>query len=135
MSMDDFRIPRQRRNPAEVEAQLRQAQAQVDSFIRRAWPLAIVAAIGIWVASGVYQIQPGEIGVVRHFGYEVSRSGPGLHYRLPWPIQRVDAVNVEAIRRAEIGFRTENGVPTRVATEAHMLTGDENIVDAQLIVQ
>ena len=135
MSMDDFRIPRQRRNPAEVEAQLRQAQAQVDSFLRRAWPLAIVAAIGIWVASGIYQIQPGEIGVVRHFGYEVSRSGPGLHYRLPWPIQRVDAVNVEAIRRAEIGFRTENGVPTRVATEAHMITGDENIVDAQLIVQ
>jgi membrane protease subunit HflK len=135
MSMDD-RIPSSRSpNQAEVEAQLRQAQAQVDSFIRRAWPLAIVAVVGIWLASGLYQVQPGEVGVVRHFGYEVSRSGPGLHYRLPWPIQQVDAVNTEAIRRAEIGFRTENGIPTRVASEALMLTGDENIVDAQLIVQ
>jgi membrane protease subunit HflK len=137
MSMDDFRIPQPRRRPdqAEVEAQLRQAQAKVDGFMRRAWPLAIVAAVGIWLASGLYQVQPGEIGVVRHFGMEVSRAGPGLHYRLPWPIQQVDAVNVEMIRRAEIGFRTENGVATRVGTEAHMLTGDENIVDAQLIVQ
>ena len=135
MSMDD-RIPSSRSpNQAEVEAQLRQAQAQVDAFLRRAWPLAIVAVVGVWLASGLYQVQPGEVGLVRHFGREVSRSGPGLHYRLPWPIQQVDSVNTEAIRRAEIGFRTENNIPTRVATEALMLTGDENIVDAQLIVQ
>jgi membrane protease subunit HflK len=135
LSLDDRIPPRRGPNQAEVEAQLRDAQAKVDGFLRRAWPLAIVAAIGVWVASGLYQIQPGEVGVVRHFGLEVARVGPGLHYRLPWPIQQVDAVNTEAIRRAEIGFRTENGVPTRVGTEAHMLTGDENIVDAQLIVQ
>jgi membrane protease subunit HflK len=134
MSMDDF-IPKRRPNQAEVEAQLRDAQAKVDTLLRRAWPIAIVAVVGLWLASGVYQIQPGEVGVVRHFGLEVSRSGSGLHYRLPWPIQTVDAVNTEAIRRAEIGFRTENGVPTRVGSEALMLTGDENIVDAQLIVQ
>jgi membrane protease subunit HflK len=135
MSLDD-RIPSSRSpNQAEVEAQLRAAQAQVDAFLRRAWPLAIVAVVGVWLASGLYQVQPGEVGVVRHFGYEVSRSGPGLHYRIPWPVQTVDSVNTEAIRRAEIGFRTQDGVPTRVASEALMLTGDENIVDAQLIVQ
>src|SRR5687767_7854653 len=137
MSMDDFRIPNSRRRPtqAEVEAQLRQAQDRVDTFLRRAWPVAIVIVVGLWLASGLYQIQPGEVGVVRHFGLEVSRSGPGLHHPLPCPIQRVDAVNTEAIRRSEIGIRTANDRATRVGSEAHMLTGDENIVDAQLIVQ
>jgi len=133
--MSDFQFPRQRPSQAEIEAQLREKQAQVEMLVRRAWPVAIVAAIGLWLASGVYTIQPGEVGVVRHFGLEVSRSGPGLHYRLPWPIQQVNAVNVEAIRRAEIGFRSGEGGPTRIGHEAHMLTGDENIVDAQLIVQ
>ncbi|TAK26359.1 MAG: FtsH protease activity modulator HflK [Chloroflexota bacterium] len=135
MSMDDF--PGRRRGPdqADVEAQLRQAREQLTSIVRRVAPIAIVAAVGLWLASGVYTIQPGEVGIVRHFGREIARTGPGLHYRLPWPVQRIDAVNVEAIRRAEIGFRTQDGVPKRVATEAHMLTGDENIVDTQLIVQ
>lgn len=137
MSFDDRMPPGQRRrpDPAEVEAQLREAQERVSALLRRVVPIGIVAVVGLWLASGFYQIQPGEVGVVRHFGLEISRSGPGLHYRIPWPVQQVDAVNVEAIRRAEIGFRTENGVATRVGSEAHMLTGDENIVDAQLIVQ
>jgi membrane protease subunit HflK len=50
-------------------------------------------------------------------------------------IQAVDVVNLQAVRRTEIGFRTERGQPVRVANEALMLTGDENIVDLQLIVQ
>jgi modulator of FtsH protease HflK len=72
---------------------------------------------------------------VRQFGREVAKTAPGLNYHLPAPIQEVDVVNVQAIRRIEVGFRTERGAPTRVPTEALMLTGDENIVDTQLIVQ
>ena len=103
--------------------------------LARLAPLVGGLALVLWLASGFYIVNPGELGVVRQFGREVDRTGPGLRYRLPAPIQRVDVINVQAVRRAEIGFRTERGQPARVANEALMLTGDENIVDLQLIVQ
>jgi modulator of FtsH protease HflK len=98
-------------------------------------PVAAGLALLIWLASGVYIVNPGEQGVVRQFGREFDRTSPGLRYRLPAPIQAVDIVNLQAVRRAEIGFRTDRGQPIRVGNEALMLTGDENIVDLQLIVQ
>lgn len=101
-------------------------------------PIAIVLAI--WLLSGVYQVGPGERGVVRMFGARVlGEAGPGLHYHIPWPIQQVDVVNVEAVRTAEIGFTTigPRGVqePREVLAEALMLTGDENVVNIHAIVQ
>src|SRR5512145_966005 len=96
--------------------------------------LLLLCLVLIWFATGVYTVGPGEQGVVRRFGKEVARVGPGLRYHWPRPIERVDVVNVEAVRRVEIGFRS---VPrySLVPQESLMLTGDENIVDAQAIVQ
>jgi membrane protease subunit HflK len=96
--------------------------------------LLLLCIVLIWLATGVYTVGPGEQGVVRRFGKEVARVGPGLHYHWPRPIERVDVVNVEAVRRVEVGFRS---VPrySLVPEESLMLTGDENIVDAQAIVQ
>src|SRR5262249_33496206 len=78
-------------------------------------------------------------GVVLRFGKVVRETDPGPHYHLPWPIERVLRPSVTAIRKAEIGFRTvEPGPPARyqdVDAEALMLTGDENIVKLELIVQ
>jgi membrane protease subunit HflK len=100
--------------------------------------LVIVVAIG-WLVSGFFVVGPAERGVVTQFGKFVSLKDPGLNYRLPWPIQAHNIVNVEEIRRAEIGFRTEEapGRPARhvrVAGEAIMLTGDRNIADVQILV-
>ena len=99
----------------------------------------VFVLILLWFASGFYMVGPGEVGVVRLFGKEVRKAEPGLRYRLPFPIERVDVVNVERVRRAEIGVRgTERGgsvLQQRVAEESLMLTGDENIVEAQMIVQ
>jgi modulator of FtsH protease HflK len=117
------------------EEQFRRARAAVGRRARgvlRAAPILAVIALGLWLASGVYVVNPGEQGVVRHFGREVAKTAPGPNYHLPSPIQSVDVVNVQAIRRIEVGFRTDRG---RVPAESLMLTGDENIVDAQLIVQ
>jgi membrane protease subunit HflK len=94
--------------------------------------LAIVALI--WLATGFYMVGPGEQGVVRRFGKEVARTGPGLRYRLPYPFERVEVVNIAVVRRAEVGFRSEPRYRV-IPQEALMLTGDENIVDAQAIVQ
>jgi len=87
----------------------------------------------LWAATGIYTVGPGEQGVVRQFGKVVARTAPGLRYRAPWPIQRVDVVDVATVRRIEIGYRT--GRTGSVPAEALMLTGDENIVKVHLYVQ
>jgi membrane protease subunit HflK len=110
--------------------------------------LVAAAVVLLWLASGLYVVEPGEEGVVRQFGREVAKTSEGLNWHWPWPIQRVDVVNLAAVRRIEVGFRSISGrfrgtTPgrataartQRVPAEALMLTGDENIVDAQMIIQ
>ncbi len=91
--------------------------------------LALVLVI-ILLASGVYKVGPGEIGVVRTFGRETNKRGPGLRFRIPL-VQKVDVVNVEQIRRLEVGFREKEPH----IDEAQMITGDANILEVQMIVQ
>jgi membrane protease subunit HflK len=102
--------------------------------------LVIGVALLVWLASGVYVIQPSENGVIRTFGRHTGTTGPGFGYRLPWPVQQLDVVDVQRIRRTEIGFRStdDTGAPAasrRVLEEALMLTRDENIVEVGLLVQ
>jgi membrane protease subunit HflK len=99
--------------------------------------ILIAIVIGIWLASGIYVVGPGEMGVIRQFGKMVDQTSPGLRYRFPWPIQTHDVVHLARVRRAEIGLRTDpyTGKARPEPKEALMLTGDENIVDAQLFVQ
>lgn len=104
---------------------------------RPLWTVA-VAVVALWLALGFYIVDPGEHGVVRQFGRVVKKTSAGLNYRLPWPVQRADVVNVERIQRLEVGFRSDPrrpGSTQSVPREALMLTGDENIVDAQIIIQ
>lgn len=91
--------------------------------------VGVLALVGVAI-TGVYSVGPGEQGVVRTMGRESGKTGPGLHYRIPL-VQRADVVNVEQVRRLEVGFRGDK----REEHEALMITGDENIVEAQMIVQ
>ena len=99
----------------------------------------IPAVVLLWFLSGIYIVRPDEQGVVRMFGKAVRVTQPGPHYHLPNPIEKVDKVKVKKVRRIEIGFRTVSpGPPARygfVPEESLMLTGDEQIIDAQVIVQ
>lgn len=95
-----------------------------------------IVAVLVWLGSGLYVVQPGEEGVVQTFGRYQVTTAPGLNYHLPWPIQQVTIVDVENIRRVEIGFRTgRTGAKQEVLDEALMLTADENIVQVELLVQ
>ena len=67
----------------------------------------------------------------RQVGRYYDTTGPGLHWFWPTPIGKRDVVNVDEVRRLEIGVRGSASIPD----EAHMITGDQNIVDAQLLVQ
>jgi len=101
--------------------------------------LAFVVIAGIAIANMIYVIQPAERGVVLRFGQYVDSMDPGLNFRLPWPIETVERVNVDEIQNVEIGYRSGNtGRGTRstsAPSEALMLTRDENIIDIQFAVQ
>ncbi len=104
----------------------------------RGWWLILAAAV-LWLATGFYLVGPDENGVVRRFGQMARIVSPGLHYHLPYPVETVDTPRVTEAKRIEIGFRTvSSGPPARyrdVPDESVMLTGDENIVQADMIVQ
>lgn len=105
-----------------------------------AWlKLIIPVIVLLWGLSGIYIVRPDEQGVVRRFGKAVKVTEPGPNYHLPIPIEKVDKVKVKQVRRMEIGFRTiGQGTPARykfIPEESLMLTGDEQIVDAQITVQ
>jgi modulator of FtsH protease HflK len=119
----------------EVLAKIQQKWSQWGGKSVR-WIVAAVV-IALWLVSGIYVVGPGEIGVIRQFGKEVTQTSPGLRYRFPWPIQSHNVVDIATVRRAEVGFRTDpaSGRARPVPAESLMLTGDENIVDAQLFVQ
>ncbi|HCF04797.1 MAG TPA: FtsH protease activity modulator HflK, partial [Desulfomicrobiaceae bacterium] len=100
------------------------------------------AVVLLWLASGIYIVEPDEVGVVQRFGAYHRTTQPGPHYHFPFPIEKVQTPKVTKIQRVEIGFRgstafvTQGGAQIRlVPEESLMLTGDENIVDVQFIVQ
>ncbi len=93
----------------------------------------IALVLAVWLASGFYIVVEGQRGVVLTFGRFSQETGPGLRWRLPWPIQSNEIVNLQQVRTLEIGYR--NNVRTKVLKESLMLTDDENIVDLQFAVQ
>ena len=102
--------------------------------------LGIFPIIGIalifWLFTGVYTVGPDEVGVVQRFGKYDRIVQSGLNYHMPFPIETVKTPKVTEVKRIEVGFRTVGKNQYRtVERESLMLTGDENIVDAELIVQ
>jgi membrane protease subunit HflK len=91
----------------------------------------LAAAVVIWMGSGFYIVQEGQVGVVTTFGKYDGTTPPGFRWRMPWPIQSHEVVDVLSVRTLEIGAR---GRGDRLK-EALMLTDDENIVDVHFTVQ
>jgi modulator of FtsH protease HflK len=93
----------------------------------------IALVLVVWLASGFYIVDAASRGVVLTFGRYAEETGPGLRWRMPWPIQTHELVNLAQVRTLEVGYR--NNVRTKVLKESLMLTDDENIVDLQFAVQ
>ncbi len=83
--------------------------------------LIVGAGVVVWLLSGIYIVDEGWRGVVTQFGAKSTITLPGPHWRIPYPVERVEMINVEAIRT-----KTHN---------AQMLTKDENIISLSLSVQ
>jgi len=90
--------------------------------------IALIAGLaGIaWTSTGIYKVQPDEQGVVLHFGKWVETTGPGLHFHLPFPIETALLPKVTQVNQLQLGGEGGHG--------KQMLTGDENIVEADCTV-
>ena len=110
-------------------------EVQIPEFNFKLMPV-VLAALAIWLLTGTYMVGPDEVGVVRTFGEHTRVAQSGLNWHFPVPIETVKTPKVTEVKRIEIGFRTlRNGQYRTVEKESLMLTGDENIVDAEMIVQ
>jgi membrane protease subunit HflK len=93
--------------------------------------MMLVAAV--WLGSSFYIVDASQRGVVLQFGAFKESTEPGLRWRLPWPIQSHEIVNLTGVRTVEVGYRGSD--KNKVLKEALMLTDDENIVMVQFAVQ
>lgn len=94
--------------------------------------LILLIALIIWLFSGIYIVQPAERGVEMRFGAYTETTQPGPHWHMPFPIEKVEKVDVAHIRTVNIGFGQSGG---SVSSESLMLTKDENIIDLKVEVQ
>ena len=114
-----------------------------NSFKSPAVKIGVALVVLLWLASGFYIVRPDEVGVVQRFGAYARTTQSGPHYHLPMPIESVKTPKVTEVKRVEIGFRSrasrDGGMGLsgfrEVPEESLMLTGDENLVNVQFIVQ
>jgi HflK protein len=109
------------------------ARLPVNVTPRRTLVVTIFVAVALYAASGFYAIYPGDVGIVRRFGaVHGPEVLPGLHYALPFPIDDVDKVPVDRVRRLPLGSRPD-GLPDEEEAarerDSWHLVGDENIAD------
>jgi len=93
--------------------------------------MVLLVATLIWLGSGAYIVQEGQVGVVTTFGRYSETTQSGFRWRMPWPVQAHELVDVLSVRTLEVGSR---GRSDRLK-ESLMLTDDENIVDVHFTVQ
>jgi modulator of FtsH protease HflK len=90
--------------------------------------------IGAYLASGIFVVATDEQAVVRRFGRIVSRLGPGIHYRVPWPVDRVDTLKTTTVMQAGVGFVLPS-MEGEAVTGMELLTGDTNIIGVAIVLQ
>jgi len=132
--------------PPDFEEFLRRSQDRLRSVLPggnlggRGLALIVLLAIALWGLSGLFVVQPDEVGVVLRFGKYDRLVQPGLNYHLPYPIETALTPQALHTNRMDIGMRLvedprRGGTTMRdVPEESLMLTGDENIVDVDFSV-
>ena len=115
---------------------------KMPNFSKKKVGIFVVAvAVIIFILTGLYTVNPEEVGVIQRFGKYVQTTEPGLHFKIPFGVDTLTKVKVKHVYKEEFGFRTlKSGVQTKYSTrnydhESVMLTGDLNIADVEWIVQ
>lgn len=126
--------------PDTPEELFRQGSERISTMSKWLPTLVIFFLIAFFAVTSFYSIEQGEVGVIRRFGKYSKTTAPGLHWKLPFNIDKLDKVKIERVFKEEFGFRTlQAGINTRYSPksydeEALMLTGDLNVLDVSWIV-
>ena len=96
--------------------------------------IALPAVLAAYLASGFYVVGPDQRAVVRRFGAIADQVGPGMHYRIPWPVDQVDVVKTTSVMKVGVGFFLPSA-DAEVPSGMELLTGDTNILNAALVLQ
>ncbi len=103
--------------------------------------MVLIAAIALFVIIGVvtcfYTVDDKQQAVVTTFGQVTATTDPGLHFKLPFGIQRVHKVDVNVYQKIELGYATDEntGMVISNTSESTMITGDYNIVNVDFFVE
>jgi len=115
---------------------------KLPSFSKRKFgTVVIVLAVLIFIFTGLYTVNPEEVGVIQRFGKYINTTEPGLHFKIPFGVDKLTKVKVKHVYKEEFGFRTlRAGVQSKYSSRSYdhesiMLTGDLNIGDVEWIVQ
>jgi membrane protease subunit HflK len=95
--------------------------------------IAAAAVFFIWICSGFFIIQEGQAGVIMTFGKYDYTAKPGINWRMPWPVQSEETVNLSGVRSVEVGRPVL--IKATNQKDSSMLTEDENIIDVRFAVQ
>jgi Cu+-exporting ATPase len=143
-----------------VEGGWSRPRAVLGKLLEIDWRMHVRAALGwtrrsliplagaVLVLNGFYTLGPDEEGVIERFGRKIAPfSMPGLHYKLPWPIERLTRIAAHRVRVVEIGFRSNSGAAYAEPSayewnvqhrggrfesrpeESFALTGDQNMIE------
>lgn len=103
-------------------------------------PLVLIVVWG--VLSSFYTVQPEEQVVVKRFGAVVDITDPGLHFKIPFGVERIQRVASARVLKQEFGFRSTDQINDRTrysdqdfTSESLMLTGDLNVIEVEWVVQ
>jgi modulator of FtsH protease HflK len=130
--------------PPDLEEFLRRSQDRLRNVLPggnlggKGLLIILLGALFLWSLTGIFTVNPDELGVVLRFGKYTRDAKPGLNYHLPYPIESVLIPKVTRINRTDVGIRGDDlrrTAPGRdLLEESLMLTGDENIVDVDFSV-
>lgn len=147
MSWDNRQGPwGKEQRPPEIDELLEKAQERIRNFFGgKRYPaigLVVILLVLFWLATGIYQVNQDQVGVVQRFGKYSRTVGPGLQWKLPSGIEKATKVATQRIYQEEFGLRTlRAGVRTEYAPESQyereslMLTGDLNCVLVPWVVR
>ena len=127
--------------PDTPEELFRQGRSQFYHFNKWLPQILAITVFSGLMLSSFYSIGPDEVGIIRLFGKYNRTTRPGLHWKLPFNIEKLNKVKVTTVFIEEFGFRTEKaGVTTQYSPHSYpeeslMLTGDLNVSDVTWVVQ
>jgi len=110
------------------------AAFRLPRFGLRGLGLAVGFAALAWASTAIYKVQPDEQGVVLRFGQWIETAAPGLHLHWPYPIETVLLPKVTSVNEVALGESVAGPGATPSDRDRQMLTGDENIVEADCSV-